>query len=308
MDFGHVADPDRVDLTLPPDHPITAGTLARLPTPTGPARIHCGLPVWKRRDWVGPFYPPDTQPDDYLAAYARGLDMIEVNSSFHHPPPPDVVHKWLAAVPPHFRFVLKVWKHITHDPPLRPAEVEEMLISAQAFGDRLSLCFAQLPPHAGLGWRRPLAQLLDALAPHVPLAIELRHPDWFRVEPTRTRLLDHLAERGVGLVITDTPGHRELVHQAITASPLLIRFRGEDLHPTDFTRIDAWAKRLDAWFAQGLREVYFAAHQSNHHEIDGLPLLARLADRFAGRTDVVIVPPLRGAVPAEETPQLGLSL
>lgn len=302
MDFGHVTDPDAVDLRLPPDHPITARTLARWARPAGtPARLRAGLSVWNRRDFIGPLYPADTV-EPLLTAYARIFDTIELNSSFHHPPAPDVVAKWLDVVPEGFRFVVKIWKNLSHQMAPSAAELDVQLESARAFGPRLGLCFAQLPPQAGLQWRRPLARLLDALAPHVPLAIELRHPDWFRVEPTRTRLLEHLAERGIGLVITDTPAHRELVHMALTTPRVLVRFRGMNGHRTDGPRVDAWAERAAAWAARGLDTLYFAAHTGRDQEIEGVPAIARWIAALAGRPDVVLSPPPR----APDQPQLAL--
>jgi uncharacterized protein YecE (DUF72 family) len=299
MDFGHADDLSGVSLALPPDAPITAQTLER--SGPGPARLRFGMPVWARKEWVGPIYPEDSPGGNYLPAYGRVFDTVEVNSTFYALPSPELIHGWATSVPAAFRFAVKVGRNLSHDPaPPRAADVARFLEVAQAFGDRLGVCFLQLPPEADLGWRRTLARLLDALAPHVPLVVELRHPAWF--DPRQTRLLEHLAERDIGLVLTDTAGRRDLVHMALTAPRTFIRFRGQALDPTDLERIDAWVHRLDDWTRRGLRDVYFVAHQPDDHELECLPLLVRLAAGLAGRAHLELAPPPK----PPERPQLAL--
>ena len=57
-----------------------------------------------------------------------------------------------------------------------------------------------------------------------------------------------------------------------------IRFVGNSLHPTDFTRIDDWVKRIQIWLNQGLRELYFFIHM--HEEMYSPDLSAYLVDRL----------------------------
>jgi len=44
----------------------------------------------------------------------------------------------------------------------------------------------------------------------------------------------------------------------------MIRFVGNDLHPTDYQRIDEWILRLKDWFAKGITEVYFFTHEPDN--------------------------------------------
>jgi hypothetical protein len=37
---------------------------------------------------------------------------------------------------------------------------------------------------------------------------------------------------------------------------------GNNLHATDYSRIDAWVLRIQQWLMQGLEELYFFVHQS----------------------------------------------
>ena len=57
----------------------------------------------------------------------------------------------------------------------------------------------------------------------------------------------------------------------LTSSAAFIRFVGNGLHPTDFSRIDAWAERLADWKDQGLKKIYFFLHQ---HDEKDTPVLA----------------------------------
>ena len=65
-------------------------------------------------------------------------------------------------------------------------------------------------------------------------------------------------------------GRRDVLHQAVTGKTVVIRFIGNDLHPTDYTRIDAWVLKLKEWFDMGLHEVYFFIHQPDNMNVPTL--------------------------------------
>jgi uncharacterized protein YecE (DUF72 family) len=83
-----------------------------------------------------------------------------------------------------------------------------------------------------------------------------------------------LRESGIGTVITDSAGRRDCVHMKLTAPVAFIRFVGNNLHPTDYTRINAWAGRLKSWIDQGLREIYFIIHSPDELYAPELALYA----------------------------------
>jgi phosphoglucosamine mutase len=70
-----------------------------------------------------------------------------------------------------------------------------------------------------------------------------------------------MEELGSGAVISDTAGRREAVHMRCTAPFLVLRFGGNDLHPSDSERIKTWVNRISDWHQGGLRELYFLIHQ-----------------------------------------------
>jgi uncharacterized protein YecE (DUF72 family) len=46
----------------------------------------------------------------------------------------------------------------------------------------------------------------------------------------------------------------------LTNREAFIRFVGNSLHPTDYTRIDDWVKRIKKWLSKGIERVYFMMH------------------------------------------------
>lgn len=50
------------------------------------AKTRIGTQGWNYDAWVGPFYPDDTRPADFLTVYARAFDTVEVDSTFYASP------------------------------------------------------------------------------------------------------------------------------------------------------------------------------------------------------------------------------
>jgi uncharacterized protein YecE (DUF72 family) len=118
--------------------------------------------------------------------------------------------------------------------------------------------------------------------------VELRHEGWFGTAAVR-ETWELMFELGIGAVITDTPGRRDVLHMRLTAPVAFIRWVGNNLHPTDFRRIDEWGERLRTWVDKGLREVYFFVH--DHEELYS-PELARYAvEVFNGKLGTEVRPP-----------------
>ncbi len=101
---------------------------------------------------------------------------------------------------------------------------------------------------------------LKSLPPDFPVSVEFRHPDWFREEKIWTNTCQMLAEMKVGTVITDVAGRRDVLHNTLTTPNLTLRFVGNELHPTDYSRIDEWCDRIITWLEMGLRNAYIFVH------------------------------------------------
>jgi uncharacterized protein YecE (DUF72 family) len=95
----------------------------------------------------------------------------------------------------------------------------------------------------------------------IPLAVELRHPDWFDDKKVTGELYALFEEHNVANVITDTAARRDLLHMRLTNNEAFIRYVGAN-HPTDVSRLDEWVPRLKKWSDQGLENIHFFVHQN----------------------------------------------
>ena len=76
-----------------------------------------------------------------------------------------------------------------------------------------------------------------------------------------TSLNSILKEYNIANVITDSAGRRDLLHMRLTSDTAFIRYNGAN-HDSDYTRLDDWVDRLEDWYDQGLKNVYFFVHQN----------------------------------------------
>ena len=79
-------------------------------------------------------------------------------------------------------------------------------------------------------------------------------------------------------MITDTAGRRDCVHMYLTVPKAFIRFVGNSLDNSDYTRIDDWVKRINYWLDNGLEELYFFMHM--HDETYSPELSSYLIDKL----------------------------
>src|SRR5215203_7315188 len=77
--------------------------------------ILVGTSGWSYKEWKGSFYPPKIPADEMLPYYAARFSTVEVNNSFYRIPSDRVLASWAGQVPPHFRFVMKASRRITHN-------------------------------------------------------------------------------------------------------------------------------------------------------------------------------------------------
>ncbi len=307
MEFGRTAHIEEIDFALPPDDPMNEALWERLrPEKRLPTRLYVGCTQWGRTDWVGKVYPKGTKQKDFLAHYVHQFNCIELNTLFYSLQSKEVIQRWASLADAGFRFCPKLSESISHKLQLRNAGSETALFidHLQAFGEKLGPTFLQLSEGFGPGLAHVLQEYINSLPPDFRLCVELRHKDWFA--PARSAVgirstgesgaaaaikdsYRLLAEKGLGTVITDTAGRRDVVHMRLTAPVVFIRWIGNSLHPTDFTRIGEWARRIKAWMDKGMQEIYFIVH--NHNELLA-PDLARYAvEEFNAVCGTTLKPP-----------------
>ncbi|MBX0334408.1 DUF72 domain-containing protein [Pontibacter sp. HSC-14F20] len=267
MDFGKLSDINRVDFTLPPDHPDTLPLLNRYKTGVKEkAKVYIGLPVWVNKPWVGEYYPAGMKEKESLLWYGKQFNTIELNSTHYHVPGPDTIERWRNSVPQGFTFCPKFPQLISHEGPLVSSlDLTATFCEAIAgLEDKLGCSFLQLPPYFVPNQLKDLEKFVQYIPESVPLAVELRHPDWFVDNVASLELFEVLEKYRVSTVLTDVSGRRDVLHMRLTTPTAMVRFVGNGLHPTDYTRIDDWVARIKVWLDAGLQQLYFFVHEPDN--------------------------------------------
>lgn len=281
--------------------------------------FHLGCAVWSFKGWLGEFFPTGSRPTDFLRLYSQRLTAVEGNTTFYAIPDRKTVARWVEETPPGFKFCPKLPRDLTHQQALQPSTVGalQFLTLMQGLGDRLGPIFAQLPPYYG---PRQLGDLLTFLKAwprnEAPLALEVRHPDWFK-EPHAASLTEALTQLGVGRVLLDTrpiydgSGDPQVnserkkpklpLQPTLTASFSLIRFISHPDREFNRSYLEKWASNVTQWTQQGT-QVYFFVHCPQEEYSPGT---ARLFQQLLEQHDASIPPLPWNALKAKPT-QLSL--
>ena len=165
-----------------------------------------GCPSWSENAWRQYLYPQDARPNQFLELYSQVFNAVEGNTTFYARPAPATVERWAQTMPRHFRFTAKFPSDISHGGDLR-----EQLTAAESFvqllsplGERVAPFWLQLSK-AFTPQRLPeLAGFIDGL--QRPLAVEVRHPDFFAKGDAERQLNRLLLARGAETGRRPQPG------------------------------------------------------------------------------------------------------
>ena len=266
MKFGKLTNIENVDFSLPPDAKVTQITFDSFEKKDASTTIYIGCTGWGMKEWVGKVYPPKTQPKDFLHHYSRQFNTIEHNTTHYRIPDPTTVQKWRTESAVDFRFCPKIPQIISHrnDMGLGSGKLMEFCESIQGLEEKMGCCFMQLPPYFAPNRLLVLERFLEAFPNHIPLAVEFRHEDWFSNSSHWQAVTDILRKHNIAPVITDVAGRRDVLHMTLTNDTAMVRFVGNDFHPTDYSRIDAWSERLTTWIEKGVKNIYFFCHEPDN--------------------------------------------
>ncbi len=257
MKFGKVDQPELINFILPPDHPTNSAILGGK---KNNCKIYIGCAKWNKQDLKG-FYPRGTK--DELTYYATQFNSIELNATFYRIFPTSVVEGWYKKTTPNFKFFPKVTQSVSQFKRLQncEAELNGYLDSISNLQEKLGSIFLQMHPTFTSKQFDVLANFVQQWPKGFPLAIELRHTDWYNDEAVANDLYQLLEEHKVSNIIVDTAGRRDLLHMKLTNKDAFIRYNGAN-HESDYTRLDEWFERIKVWIDNGLENLYFFVHQN----------------------------------------------
>ena len=258
MKFGSVPSPGEIDYALPSNHPDTLKILNKGNIDRFEAFVGCAK--WNKADLKG-FYPRGTK--DELEYYAKQFNSIELNATHYRIFDSQVISGWKNKTPEEFKFFPKVVNSISHYKRLKDvvALIEEYTLPIRSFEHKLGMIFLQLRDDFKPKDFDRIQQFLESWPKDLPLAIELRHTDWFNDEAVANQVYRLFEEFDITNIITDTAGRRDLLHMRLTTPVAFVRYVGAN-HESDYSRLDDWVLRLKEWKSQGLEKLYFFVHQN----------------------------------------------
>lgn len=267
MQFGRIPLTEITNVDLPPDNACTKPLNSMQNVPL---KLYGGLSKWGDSTWVGPVYSPGIKKANLLKAYASVCNTIEINATYYRIFSAQVGAKWMAQVSDNtdFKFILKVPASLSAPASLNGNYVSiltDYLLFIDSLGKHYGGSFLNYTgkacPDVLLFFEKMLALWpLDSM-----LHIELRHPSWFDIQSTTlfNQLFKLLNSKGIGLVLTDTPGRRDVLHMALSCSHVIIRYVGYDFSAVDSKRLGQWKNILIEWNKMGLKNVFLLIHNQN---------------------------------------------
>jgi uncharacterized protein YecE (DUF72 family) len=292
MEFGRVPTEalNDIDFSLPAEptenKEILKGKAAKN------ANIYLGCAKWGRPEWVGKIYPPKTKEKDFLQHYVNHYNAIELNATHYRIWGEAGIAKWAEkAKNKDFKFCPKMYQGVTHRGSLTGKDfvTNEFFRGIVAFKEHLGPIFVQVSDAFSPKRKDELFNYLKSLPKDLTFFLEVRHPDWFAKPAIQTELFETLTALNMGAVITDTAGRRDCAHMHLTIPKAFIRYVGNSLHSSDYTRCDVWVQRMKYWLEKGIEELYFFMHM--HDEATSPELTVYLVDKMNKECGLNLIKP-----------------
>ncbi len=292
MEFGRVPENEleAVDFSLPAEPAFNKSILKGKPVKN--PKVYVGCAKWGRTEWVGKIYPPKTKEKDFLQHYVDHYNCIELNATHYKVYGEAGTKKWAEkAKGKDFLFCPKMYKGVTHFGSLKGKDFisTEFLRGIMGFEQHLGPIFVQVSDIFSPKRKEELFTYLESLPTDLQFFLEVRHPDWFAKEKDRQDMFDFLRDHNMGAVITDTAGRRDCAHMHLTVPKAFIRYVGNSLHPSDYTRTDMWVERMKYWLDKGMEELYFFMHM--HDEATSPELTVYLVDQLNAACGLNLIKP-----------------
>lgn len=226
--------------------------------------IHIGTQGWNYDAWVGPFFPVNTRPADFLSVYSRAFGSVEVDSTFYGVPAPATFKSWYDRTSHDFVFTLKLPQEITHEQRLRDSlGVGEVFYErARELRHKLGPILVQLSPDFGPAELPALVDFVSSVPSDLRFTIEFRHRGWIN-----EGVIALLRDRNIGLTLVDGRWITRKVMLSLAKRPTAdfayIRWMGPNRDLVDYSRVQVDRTReVDAWveaikeMPPGLSDIY----------------------------------------------------
>jgi uncharacterized protein YecE (DUF72 family) len=292
MEFGRVPENElnQVDFSLPKESADNKKILKSSSVKS--PKVYVGCAKWGRAEWVGKIYPPKTKEKDFLNHYVEHYNSIELNATHYKIYGEKGIRNWAEKTKgKDFLFCPKMYQGVTHRGSLKGKDfiINEFFRGIVAFEKHLGPIFVQVSDSFSPKRKDELFTFLASLPKDLQFFLEVRHADWFAKENEADDMFTFLREYNIGAVITDTAGRRDCAHMHLTVPKAFIRYVGNSLHPTDYTRTDVWIERMKYWLDNGLQELYFFMHM--HDEATSPELTVYLVDKMNKECGLSLINP-----------------
>jgi uncharacterized protein YecE (DUF72 family) len=212
-------------------------------------RMHIGTQGWNYEAWVGPFFPINTRPADYLSIYSRAFGSVEVDSTFYGVPAAATFKSWYERTPHDFVFSLKLPQEVTHEQHLRDTlGVSDLFYErARELHHKLGPVLVQLGPDFDPSELPALVDFIDKVPSDIRFTVEFRHRGWMS-----EGVIALLRDRNIGLTMVDGRWIPRKTMLALAKRPTAdfayIRWMGPNRDLVDYSRVQVDRTReVDAW-------------------------------------------------------------
>jgi len=240
-------------------------------TAAAQAEWFLGCPIWNHSKLIQKIKAPSDKAKSSLEIYSHNFNSIELNSSYYSVPTKNQIEKWRNQTPTAFKFYPKAPKDLCFyaQTELNQKILDFYLESLLNFGPQCGESFIQFSPYISPKEKHYVFKVLEALPHEFDFSIELRHPDWFNNSTLMEKLCLYLKTKNIGLVITDTPGRRDVLHMHFPTERAFVRFKGHNFHDSDKTRLKSWINFFKS-HREFKRVSFFHHHSEEEHCFDSI--------------------------------------
>ncbi|MGC8515466.1 MAG: DUF72 domain-containing protein [Thermoplasmata archaeon] len=227
-----------------------------------------GCSGWSYKQWVGPFYPAGTRPEECLRLYAKVFDVVEIDSTFYGIPSPEAVERWYKSTPENFTFCPKFPQEITHANMGNNLEatIQKFLRSIDPLKKKLGPMLIQFSSSFKYPFgAEKLLKIMNSLPEGYQFALEFRDKSWFNES-----VISDIRARDLVVAWSDGPFIQD--QSLLSSDSIYLRLVGDrSIKENEFgkikldrhDKIDKWAERIK----ESLEEIQdFVVFVNNHFQ------------------------------------------